>query len=134
METIFSKIINREIPANIVYEDELCLAFLDINPLSKGHTLVIPKTYACNFLDIDTETLMHLTKVSQKIAQTMQTALGAKGVNIYTNAGKLANQQVMHFHIHVIPRYTGLEFKTQRFEIEPIDFKETEHLLKESLK
>ncbi len=133
METIFSKIINREIPANIVYEDELCLAFLDINPLSKGHTLVIPKKYACNFLDVDTETLMHLTKVSQKIAQTMQTALGAKGVNIYTNAGKLANQQVMHFHIHVIPRYTGHEFKIQRFEIKPIDFKEIECLLKDSL-
>lgn len=133
METIFSKVINREIPANIVYEDDLCLAFLDINPLSKGHTLVIPKKYACNFLDVDEETLTHLTKVSQKIAQTMQTALGAKGVNIYTNAGKLANQQVMHFHIHVIPRYTGLEFKTLRFEIEPIDFKEIERLLKDSL-
>ena len=133
METIFSKIINREIPASIIYEDDLCLAFLDINPLSKGHTLVIPKKYACNFLDVDSETLMHLTKVSQKIARNMQTVLGAEGVNIYTNAGKLANQQVMHFHIHVIPRYTGLEFKTQRFQIEPIDFKETERLLKESL-
>ena len=134
METIFSKIINKEIPASIVYEDEICLAFLDINPLTKGHTLVIPKKYACNFLDVDLETLKHLTEVSQKIAQTMQTALGAKGVNIYTNAGKLANQQVMHFHIHVIPRYTGQEFKTQRFEIGEIDFKETERLLKESLR
>ena len=65
---------------------------------------------------------------------SIQTAFCAKVVNIYTNAGKLANQQVMHFHIHVIPRYTGFEFKTQRFEIEQVDFKETEKLLKESLK
>ena len=102
---IFCKIANKEIPGKIVYEDDLCLAFLDLSQTTNGHTLVVPKTHYQNILDVDKEVLSHLIKVTKKLTNQIITNLDAKGANVLTNANEVAGQPVMHFHIHIIPRY-----------------------------
>lgn len=102
---IFCKIANKEIPGKIVYEDDICLAFLDLSQTTNGHTLVIPKKHYKNFLEVDDDVLCHLIKVTKKIANQIVINLDAKGVNILTNANEIAGQTVMHFHLHIIPRY-----------------------------
>ncbi len=109
METIFSKILTREIPADIVYEDEKVLAFLDISPINPGHTLVIPKEYFKNIFDGNSETLSHMVRVGQKIAKALMETGLADGVNLIMNNGEAAGQIVRHSHLHVIPRRTGDE-------------------------
>lgn len=102
---IFCKIANKEIPGKIVYEDDLCLAFLDLSQTTNGHTLVVPKTHYQNILDVDKEVLSHLIKVTKKLTNQIITNLDAKGANVLTNANEVVGQTVMHFHIHIIPRY-----------------------------
>ena len=102
---IFCKIANKEIPGKIVYEDDLCLAFLDLSQTTNGHTLVVPKTHYQNILDVDKEVLSHLIKVTKKLTNQIITNLDAKGANVLTNANEVAGQTVMHFHIHIIPRH-----------------------------
>jgi len=104
-DCIFCKIINKEIPSKIIYEDAICLAFLDISPATKGHTLVIPKKHYQNFLDIDSDTLQHMTTITQKLAKKIVRNVDAKGCNILTNTGLEAGQTVFYFHIHIIPRF-----------------------------
>lgn len=105
MEGIFEKIIARQIPADIVYEDETVIAFLDINPVRKGHTLVVPKKKFENIFDGDAETLGTMMGVAQKVARAILKATGAHGVNILMNNGHAAGQDVPHAHMHVIPRW-----------------------------
>ena len=102
---IFCKIIRGEIPSYKVYEDELVIAILDVNPSSNGHTLVMPKEHFSDVTTTPKNILDHCFEVSQVIAQAHIKQLHATGVNIITNAGKSAGQSVMHFHIHIIPRY-----------------------------
>lgn len=104
-ETIFSKIINHEIPADIIYEDDKVLAFLDINPINKGHTLIIPKTPFVNVLDGEEETLGHMMKVAKKISLAIMDATKADGINLIMNNGEAAGQEVFHAHLHVVPRF-----------------------------
>lgn len=104
MNTIFIKIINREVPADIIYEDDLVISFLDISPIRKGHALVVPKRVFENILDGDEESLGHMMVVAQKVARALMTTLGAKGVNLHMNNGREAGQDVPHAHIHIIPR------------------------------
>jgi len=101
---IFCKIINNEIPANKIYEDDLVLAFLDIHPMSKGHALVVPKKHFADIFDIEEETLERIISVAKKIAKKMKDSLGADGVNLYHASGLHAEQTVFHFHLHMIPR------------------------------
>lgn len=102
---IFCKIANKEIPGKIIYEDDICVAFLDLSQTTNGHTLVIPKKHFKNFLEVDDDTLAHMIKVTKDIANKIITKLNANGVNILTNANEVAGQTVMHFHLHIIPRY-----------------------------
>lgn len=104
MDCIFCKIINKEIPANIVYEDEYVLAFLDITQGTKGHTLVIPKKHSKNLLEVDEESLTHVFTTTQKIAKAIQKAFNPIGINVINNTNKPL-QSVFHFHVHIIPRY-----------------------------
>jgi histidine triad (HIT) family protein len=104
---IFEKIVNREVPSTIVYEDEDTLAFMDIGPIIKGHTLVIPKTCYDSVTVTPDEVLAKLIKVAKRIATAQMNALGADGVNIMQNNGVAAGQEVPHIHIHVIPRFEG---------------------------
>lgn len=103
METIFTKIINREIPASIVYEDDDHLAFLDISPIEKGHTLVIPKKHATTIMDMSEEEYLELQKVVLKIAKHYEQVLGC-GINILQNNKAISGQEVMHVHFHIVPR------------------------------
>lgn len=107
MDDLFEKIINRELPAYIVYEDDLVIAFLDINPVNKGHTLVVPKKKFVNIFDGDPDTLAHMMKVAQKIAKALVENNLADGVNLIMNNGEAGSQDVWHSHLHVTPRLTG---------------------------
>ena len=104
-KTIFEKIIDREIPADIVYEDNMVLAFFDIAPLSHGHTLIVPKKKFVNLLDGDPETLGHMVAVAQKIARALKEALHADGINLLMNNEASAGQKVFHAHMHLVPRF-----------------------------
>ena len=120
MSTLFKKIIDKEIPAKVVYEDEDILAFLDISQNTKGHTLVIPKEETRSVLSADEKVITKVNAVAQKIAKDMINIFNAKGVNILTNAESVAGQTVFHYHVHVIPRYTEdeLVFKTTENDLD----------------
>lgn len=109
MKDVFCRIIEGEIPSNKVYEDDDVLAILDISQATRGHTLVMPKTHYESILDTPKATLHKVYDVAQRIAQAMVAELGAKGVNILTNAKEMAGQTVPHFHVHIIPRYMAGE-------------------------
>lgn len=104
-DTIFMKIILREIPADIVYEDDLMIAFLDIKPVEPGHTLVVPKKVSRNLFDMDDETASAFIRATREVARAVQKATGAAGVNIGINNEAAAGQVVFHAHAHVIPRF-----------------------------
>lgn len=106
---IFCKIAKHEIPGKILYEDDVCMAFLDLSQATNGHTLVIPKKHYDNVLDVNQNTLAHMMGVVQKVAKMIQTKLNALGFNIITNMNEVAGQSVHHFHIHIIPRYEVVE-------------------------
>jgi histidine triad (HIT) family protein len=102
---VFCAIAAGEIPSFKVYEDEFALAFLDINPFSRGHTLVIPKVHFEGLLDIDGETLSALVGRVREVAARLVPALGCDGFNILQNNGEAAGQTVRHIHFHIVPRY-----------------------------
>lgn len=104
-DTVFAKIIRRELPAEIVYEDEETLAFLSIQPTSQGHTLVIPKKSVRNIFDCDEKTLAAVMRTIQLIAPAVRDAVGAQGLNIHSNHEAAAGQVVFHLHFHLIPRF-----------------------------
>ncbi|QPC45994.1 HIT family protein [Mangrovibacillus cuniculi] len=104
-ECIFCKIINGDIPAAKVYEDENVLAFLDISQVTKGHTLVIPKVHQENIYELDPEVAANLFKVVPKIANAIKKAYNPIGLNVLNNNGEEAGQSVFHYHLHLIPRY-----------------------------
>jgi len=107
MTTIFSKIINGEIPCNKIYEDDYILAFLDITPLAKGHTLVIPKEPHENIYDIPAEVLKNIMPGLQHVAKAVKRSTKAEGISILQRNGKAAGQEVMHMHFHIIPRFSN---------------------------
>ena len=102
---VFCKIIAGEIPCYKLYEDDDVLAFLDISQVTKGHALVVSKKHYENFLSCPQEEMHKVMDVAQRIGQVEIKLLGALGVNILTNCYPAAGQTVMHFHVHVIPRY-----------------------------
>lgn len=108
---IFCKIANGEIPSYKVYEDNDFLAFLDLSQTTKGHTLIIPKKHYSNLLEVNFEELSNLFNVVQKISKSIQKTTNATGFNILNNCGSSAGQSVMHFHIHIIPRYESDNFE-----------------------
>ena len=104
-ETIFSKILRDEIPCHRVYEDDRVLAFLDVNPIAKGHTLVIPREPAETLDQLSEESAAAIGKVLPRIARAVLAATGAKHFNILQNNGAPAHQAVFHVHFHIIPKY-----------------------------
>ncbi|WP_215144946.1 HIT family protein [Exiguobacterium qingdaonense] len=102
---IFCKIVNNEIPAHKVYEDDKVLAFLDISQVTKGHTLVIPKEHFKNIYELPADVAADVFKRVPTIAKAIQRETGAIGMNVLSNAEEIAGQTVYHFHIHLIPRY-----------------------------
>ena len=104
-DCIFCKIVAKEIPATILYEDDDVLVFMDIGPIIKGHALVISKKHYDPVTETPDEILAKLHRVAKRVAQAQMNGLGADGVNIMQNNGVAAGQEVPHIHVHVIPRF-----------------------------
>jgi histidine triad (HIT) family protein len=107
MATLFTKIINREIPGRFVYEDDVCVAFLTIEPLSPGHTLVVPRAELDHWIDLDSDTLSHLISVAQRIGRAIENVYAPTKVGLM-----IAGLEVPHVHIHV----------TQMNDVNDLDF------------
>ena len=106
-DCLFCKIAAGEIPSTRVDEDERTVAFMDINPATRGHLLVIPREHSANLLEVPEADLDAVTRMARKLAGRLKERLGADGVNLLNSCGAAAWQTVFHFHIHVIPRYAG---------------------------
>ena len=104
-DCIFCKIVSKEIPSEVIYEDDKILAFLDISPVNKGHSLVIPKKHYENSLETPEEILKELIVVVKKVALAIKKVTGAEGINFGVNNGAAAGQMIFHTHMHVIPRF-----------------------------
>ena len=104
-DCLFCKIVAGELPATRVYEDERTIAFMDINPGTRGHLLVIPREHAKDLLEIDPEDLAAVAMTAHTMTARVMDRLDADGVNLRNACGPAAWQTVFHFHIHVIPRY-----------------------------
>lgn len=102
---IFCKIVAREVPAAIVYEDEHVLAFLDISQVTKGHTLVIPKKHEKNVYELSEASAQHVFRAVPKIANAIKAQYEPQGMNLLNNNEEAAGQTVFHYHIHLLPRY-----------------------------
>ena len=104
-DCLFCKIAAGELPAEIVQEDEHTIAFMDINPWTRGHALVIPRRHSRNLYDVEDADLAHVTSAAKRLAQRMRDVLGCDGVNLLNSSEPAAWQSVFHTHVHVIPRY-----------------------------
>lgn len=110
-DCIFCKIINHELPCFKIYEDDLVLAFLNINPVTEGHTLIIPKKHYENVFDIEIESLERISAVSKKISLKMKEGLNVDSITIFQSNGKIGEQEIMHYHMHLIPRRKSDNFR-----------------------
>lgn len=109
MDCLFCKIINKEIPSYTIYEDDLVKVFLDINPISNGHMLIVPKKHYENMLDIDDKLMSHIHKISIKMYELLKEKLDIDGLTLVQN--NMYGQDVKHYHLHLIPRYNKDELK-----------------------
>jgi histidine triad (HIT) family protein len=117
-DNIFAKILRNEIPAIKVYEDEKTLAFMDVMPQSPGHTLVICKAPAENLFDLDMSAGSAVLATTQKIALAVKNALQADGIMLNQFNGPAAGQTVMHFHMHIVPRFADMPLRKHHGEME----------------
>lgn len=117
-DCIFCKIVEGEMPSHKVYEDEKVVAFLDANPVSRGHTLVVPKEHVEDIHG--TGEMEYMWKAIVRVADAVKEAFEPEGINIDQNNGKIAGQEVLHMHFHVTPRYTGdeIDIDYDRSELE----------------
>jgi histidine triad (HIT) family protein len=106
-DCVFCRVVAGELPSHRVYDDERTVAFMDINPTTRGHVLVVPRTHSTDLLDIEADDLAACMRTAQKIAGWQRTRGTADGVNVLQSTGRAASQVIFHFHVHVIPRYTG---------------------------
>ena len=125
-DCIFCKIAADEIPSRKIYEDKDLIAIMDLNPTSKGHSLIIPKEHCTNIYDIDEDIAAKVMKTAKKLATKMTVALNCDGFNLLQNNGETAGQTMFHFHMHLIPRYKDadnnmLKFTSVSFSDEEMD-------------
>ena len=124
MDCIFCKIIEGEIPAVKVLDDELVLAFMDINPSSRGHMLVVPKKHAENIFEISEGDLAAVIKAVKRCATAVKEALKAEGVTVLQLNGTASDQIVPHLHIHIMPRWENDGLSVSTWEMKPGDMEE----------
>lgn len=110
MDCLFCKIINKEIPSYKIYEDEIVYAFLDINPNSVGHTLIVPKKHYLDLNDIDINTLKHIMEIAKLLKKRIEEKLNCDGLTLIQNNGEI--QEIKHFHLHLKPFYINKKDKT----------------------
>jgi histidine triad (HIT) family protein len=127
-DTIFSKIIRGEIPCHKVYEDEHVLAFLDVGPLSKGHTLVIPKEAKATLDALSDESSAAIGRVLPRLCRAVKEVTGCDQYNVLQNNGPLAHQAVFHVHFHIIPKPSGDEGLGVRWPTKKLDPEEAKSL------
>ncbi|MFC5735768.1 HIT family protein [Cytobacillus gottheilii] len=137
-DCIFCSIINGDIPAAKVFENEHCLAFLDISQVTKGHTLVIPKVHSENVYELDEETAANYFKAIPEISRAIKAAYNPIGLNLLNNNGEAAGQSVFHYHMHLIPRYgqgdgMGVVWKSNQSAYTPADLQEIASSIKDQL-
>ena len=125
-DCIFCKIAAGEIPSRKIYEDKDLIAIMDLNPTSKGHSLIIPKEHCTNIYDIDEDIAAKVMKTAKKLATKMTVALNCDGFNLLQNNGKTAGQTMFHLHMHLNPRYKDadnnmLKFTSVSFSDEEMD-------------
>lgn len=111
MGCVFCAIIAGTAPAAVIYEDERTLAFMDINPVSRGHVLVVTKDHYRNLYDIDSEAAASVMRTTVCVARAVRTALQPDGMNLFQSNERAAFQSVFHFHVHIIPRWIGDELR-----------------------
>lgn len=134
MDCLFCKIINKEIPANIIYEDDNYLSFLDINPNTKGHCLVIPKKHTESFNKLSDKEAGELASKVHYIANKLIKELNIKDYNLGLNNGSIAGQIINHVHWHIIPRYKNDGLKHWKSNKEEVDkLEETFNKLKDKI-
>jgi histidine triad (HIT) family protein len=110
---IFCRIIQKDIPNAIIYENEKFLAFMDKYPINLGHTLIVPKQHYNNLLDMPTEIVGQMYSLVPILAKAITSVINSDGFNINQNNGKSANQIVPHVHVHIVPRYSAEKIKGQ---------------------
>ena len=132
---IFCKIVAKEAPASIIYENETVLVFLDIRPLQEGHTLVIPKKHYVDIFDIPDYELTQIYKATKKIAPAIKKATNADGLSIIQQNGKAAGQDIFHFHVHVVPRFEAMKLPhfTDLKEVDRAKLEETTEKIRQCL-
>ncbi|MBE0523030.1 MAG: HIT family protein [Methanosarcinales archaeon] len=135
-DCIFCKIIKGEIPSYTIYQDNKTLAFLDINPNSFGHALIIPKHHARTIIDMQDEDVEAVFKTVKKVVIAIQTALAPDGLNLAVNQGEVAGQVVQHFHCHVIPRTAGdgIELTVKGISLSTEDFQDIVKRISDQIK
>ena len=107
-ECVFCKIISGTLLGSFVHQDEICVAFLDINPVNPGHLLVVPTTHVKSVADLDDEQAAHLLKIGRDLLRGMQkSSLKLEGANFLISDGEVAGQEVPHTHLHIVPRFSG---------------------------
>lgn len=111
-QTLFERLIAGEIPASFVHQDAVCVAFMDINPMSPGHVLVVPRQAVKTLAELDAATRAHLMEVAVRIGHVQRRVLGSQAQHVLVNDGPGASQTVPHVHVHVIPRYRGDALRT----------------------
>jgi len=120
---IFCKIVQKQAPSSIIYEDDSVMAFLDIRPINEGHALVIPKEHYEGIFDIPSELLGKVHQVTKTVANAVKQAVNAEGISIVQQNGRAANQVVFHLHVHIIPKYAGQKIKSLH-ELQMADHKQ----------
>jgi histidine triad (HIT) family protein len=132
---IFCKIVCKQAPASIIYEDETVMAFLDIRPLNIGHTLIIPKKHYVDIFDIPENLLSQVHKVAKQASFAVKKAANADGISIIQQNGKAAGQDIFHLHVHVVPRFEGQKLphfsdlkEVERAKLEEMAKKIKQHL------
>ena len=108
MDCVFCAIVAGDLPASRVYDDELVLGFMDLNPATPGHLLVVPKRHAADLAGLDPDDGAHMFRVAQRLAAAVRaSAVAPEGINLFLADGEVAGQEVFHAHLHVVPRRRG---------------------------
>lgn len=125
-ECIFCKIVKGEIPSYKVYEDGKTLAFLDVNPINVGHTLVIPKNHVSKIPMAEEDDLLALTKTLKKVVTGVEKSMRVDNLNVFVNQGRDAGQLIPHLHYHVVPRHKGdgVKFDIPQRKLSEEEFKD----------
>lgn len=124
-DCIFCKIANGEIPSSTIYEDEDFRVFLDLNPATRGHALLVPKEHFDNLFELEDKLCEKAVVLAKKLASRMKQVLGCDGFNLVQNNGEAAGQTVFHFHLHLIPRYesdmAGISWNPGKISLEELE-------------